>query len=191
MVIHAEDVGKKFGNTWVFRHLDLKAEPYDSLAITGRNGSGKSTLLQVLAGYLSPSQGTVHYEGTTQDQLRINFVAPYVELPEEFSLGEFLKFHSVFHQPLQPIEKIAAAAHLPLEKSIGEFSTGMKQRAKLSTSFYFQSDIICLDEPTSNLDQAGTNWFLEEITKISADRTILIASNQRNEIEWCTKELTL
>lgn len=192
MIITGEDIGKKYGKTWIFRHREFEINSGEFTAITGKNGAGKSTLLQIIAGYLTPSQGSILVDGVKIDESnhQSTFVGPYTEVIEEFTLEEFLKFHQKFKTPLCSIEEMAESASLPLKKVIGEFSTGMKQRTKLITAFYFENDVIFMDEPTSNLDEEGFDWWKTQLKKMDK-RLILLASNDQKEIKCCSKDLNL
>ena len=191
MKIVAEDVGKKFGKNWIFRHLNFEIEPGSCVAITGKNGSGKSTLLQLIGGYLSPSQGRCRYGAhDTLDLVSVAFVGPYTDLIEEFTLMEFLHFHAQFRNPKVPFQEMADRASLPLNKFIGDFSTGMKQRVKLITAFFFDNEIVFFDEPTANLDEEGSKWWAKEILEIRS-KIVVIASNQAHEISQCTSAINL
>lgn len=192
MIIRGEDIGKKFGSTWIFRHQNFEFQSGETVIITGKNGSGKSTLLQIIAGYLTPSQGIIYADEKKIDEQKHQsvFIGPYTEVIEEFTLNEFLDFHQKFKNPICSIEEMAASASLPLNKQIGDFSTGMKQRTKLITAFFFENDVIFMDEPTSNLDDEGFQWWKSELTRLN-DRLLLIASNDKEEIKCGQKQLNL
>ena len=199
MRINGINLGKKFETRWIFKNLSIDLLKGESLAITGSNGSGKSTLLQILAYSLTPSAGRVEYFHDNQillgDEVPLffNFSAPYVELVEELSLEEHLAFHSKFHTPIIHLNEmidrmgLLGAANQPVK----QFSSGMKQRLRLAMVFYFESKALFLDEPTSNLDESGITWYLSEIKKFVGNRTILIASNQRYEYDFCQKIVQL
>ncbi|MEP1032864.1 ATP-binding cassette domain-containing protein [Ekhidna sp.] len=192
MIITGEDIGKKFGKTWIFRNQNFEIQSGEITSITGKNGSGKSTLLQIIAGYLTPSQGTIYANGDQIDEQKHHsvFIGPYTEVIEEFTLKEFLNFHQQFKKPVCSIEEMANSASLPLDKMIGDFSTGMKQRTKLITAFFFENDAIFMDEPTSNLDDEGFQWWKDLLKKID-QRLVIIASNDQEEIKCCSKQLNL
>jgi len=194
MTIKAENIGKKFDSRWIFRNLDIEITQGSSLALTGRNGSGKSTLLQILTQALSPSEGQVRF-GTGENSAteKIGLCAPYIDLIEEFTLQEHLVFHSQFKKPLirhqEIIERIGYphATHQP----VSGFSSGMKQRLKLALVLYFQNEVIALDEPTSNLDDNGIQWYLAEMDQTKNHKTLIVASNQKIEYEFCAESLFL
>src|SRR5690606_36763966 len=70
-------------------------------------------------------------------------------------------------------------------KPLRHFSSGMKQRVKLALACCSAAPIVLLDEPTSNLDQAGTAWYLDLIDATKADRLLIVCSNQEREYGFC------
>jgi len=184
MKITLTDLGKKYNREWVFRHLNFEINPGDTIAITGHNGSGKSTLLKVLGGYLTPSQGKVTYGDNREHiQTQFSFAAPYLNLLEEFTLKEHLAFHNKFKKALCSHDEMLALSNLAgaEDKLVKDFSSGMKQRLRLVLAFFYESSLLLLDEPTSNLDQDGTDWYLSMLQKVSDEQTMIIASNQPQE----------
>lgn len=189
--ITLEDVGKRFGRQWLFRNVSLLFETGKAYALTGFNGSGKSTLLQIAYGYQTPSKGKILYNGIAANELfRFSgFVSPYLELPEELTLEEQLTFHFQFKKlrnnisMLQVAERCGLANHM--DKQIRFFSSGMKQRLKLAQCFYADTPVLLLDEPCTNLDQNGIDWYREEIRQIKGERLVIIASNQTYEYDFC------
>lgn len=193
MILQARGLGKKFNRRYVFKDLAFEASRGEILGIQGKNGSGKSTLLKLLAGYLEPSKGEIllDEENISQSNRLFSFSAPYQELIEEMTLMELLVFHSKFRVPDHSFEEMAGRSSLPLHKPIEVFSTGMKQRAQLVLTFFFQSDVILMDEPTSNLDTEGFDWWRSELEKIKASALTIIASNDRNELNLTDKMISL
>ena len=191
MKVSAQDIGKKFGRNWIFRNLTFDISSGSKTALTGKNGSGKSTLLQLLSGFSTPTEGKIlHNEQVIDiDTQSSVFIGPYTEIIEEFTLSEFLAFNSQFKQPLISMEEMATSASLPLDKVIGDFSTGMKQRAKLITAFFFHNELIFMDEPTSNLDEEGFEWWKKQLYLLKS--TTVLASNQKDEIALCEQRIQL
>ncbi len=184
MKINLQNLGKKYGRHWVFRNLNYTIEQSEIVAITGKNGSGKSTLLKTIVGYTAPTEGLVAYDvGIPIDQTDFNIAAPYLNLIDEFTLTEQLAFNAKFKVPAMSIGQMINASNLneAKDKYLSEFSSGMKQRVRLMLAFYFESKVIILDEPTSNLDESGLKWYLDLLSKHRNSRTTIIASNQPNE----------
>ena len=192
--------GKKFNNEWIFRELSYAFEKDNAYAILGRNGSGKSTLLQVIAGSINPTIGKVSYSKDGQEIpvekifQHLTIVAPYQELIEEFTLREMLGFHFSFKTPVAgfTISKIIDRIGFPdpVDKAIRLFSSGMKQRVKLILALLSDVSIVLLDEPTMNLDETGTAWYLKLISEMAKNRIILVCSNlQHQETGFCKESL--
>jgi ABC-type multidrug transport system ATPase subunit len=197
MEISLEAVGKKYNRNWIFRGIDFTFDAGGSYALLGGNGSGKSTLLQLLAAYQGASSGKITWQkqGKRMEpgQLfqHLTLAAPYLELPEELTLSEILHFHAQFKKPLLPFKDIAR--HLGLEKEtdkqVRHFSSGMKGKLKLGLALYFESSIIFLDEPCTNLDFRATAWYQQELAAYKGDRLLIVASNDPREYELCESRL--
>jgi len=201
MRIQAENLGKRFNREWIFRGLQLDLIKGKVYAVTGPNGSGKSTLLQIITGMMPFSEGSLRYsehgkEITADDIYRsISIATPYQELIEEYTLSEHIDFHLKFKSFRPGCSKEQLISNLHLEdskdKEIRFFSSGMKTRLKLGLAFYFETPLLFLDEPTSNLDSKGIDWYQEEIRKNTADRLVIICSNQRYEYDTCDEILNI
>lgn len=201
MQITLNKIGKKFQHEWVFRNINYQFFLGKSYALVGPNGSGKSTLLQIISGLLLPSEGeVVLHQGQKiidpDETFRyIDISAPYQELVEEFTLSELLNFHFKFKSLKKEIDQKQLISKMQLEKSthkyIKNFSSGMKQRLKLALSFFSDCPIMLLDEPTSNLDEHGINWYMQNIRSNISNKIILISSNQPSEYSFCDHIINL
>ncbi|MDG1276798.1 MAG: ATP-binding cassette domain-containing protein [Algoriphagus sp.] len=199
--IQFEEASKRFQYEWIFRNLTFTLTTGSSLAITGSNGSGKSTLLKCLSGAIPLSSGKINYQN---DQVSLSesewftllsIAAPYLELPEEFTLSELLDFHFKFKKPLHGISKqeILEVIYLKehAQKAISQFSSGMKQRLKLGLALLSDVQLVLLDEPTSNLDRNGILWYQKMIGDFGSDRIMVICSNEPREYEFCQQKIVL
>jgi ABC-type multidrug transport system ATPase subunit len=201
MKIILQNIGRRFNRDWIFRGIDHTFTSGESYAILGANGSGKSTLLAVLNGSLSPSAGTINYffedKEVEVEQVfqQLSLAAPYLELIEEFSLEEMIDFHFKFKTYKAGIDKAAIIELLNLpgsaNKLIRYFSSGMKQRLKLALAFCADTPILMLDEPTSNLDAQGVEWYLSLVQQFAKDRLTIICSNQEHEYSFCQHKLNI
>jgi ABC-type multidrug transport system ATPase subunit len=201
MTIILSDTGKRFNREWIFRHLNYTFETGKSYAITGANGSGKSTLLQAIAGALTTTTGEISYTLNEQklpaEQVyrQLAIAAPYLELIEEMTATELLQFHQQF-KPLLPGHSIAAilqtvALEHSANKQIRFFSSGMKQRLKLAQAFFSDTPILLLDEPCTNLDAAGISLYHQLIQEFTANRLLIISSNDPQEYSCCGEEVRM
>jgi len=201
MKIILEHIGRRFNREWIFRNINYEFESGSSYAVLGSNGAGKSTLLQVISGSLSSSEGKISYlhGDTTIDQENVfihqSMAAPYLELIEEFTLTELIDFHFRFKKYRQGLNRQGVIELLGLKnsefKAIKYFSSGMKQRVKLALAFCSDTAMLLLDEPASNLDQQGLDWYLSLASTFSSDRLLIICSNQEQEYSFCSHNLNI
>jgi len=197
MQVKLHDISKVFQNHSVFKNVNLELPSGYRAAILGGNGSGKSTLLKVISTAMMPSNGTVSYSvnGKEIDESNryrhVSFGAPYMELIEDLTLEELVGFHAKFRPFLNGLTKDAIIERLNLgrfkDKQIKTFSSGMRQRVRLILAVGTQSDLLLLDEPTSNLDPAGKKWYQELVNDFAGERTILVGSNNLKEEYFFTK----
>ena len=201
LTITLSQIGRRFNRDWIFKGIDYNFTSGENYAILGPNGSGKSTLLQILNGSLSPSTGNIAFLNN-QEKIEVEKVfthlslaAPYLELIEEFSLEEVIDFHFKFKPYKAGIDKesIIALLSLPGSKSklVKYFSSGMKQRLKLALAFCSDTPLLMLDEPTSNLDTQGVDWYLSLVERFAHGRLTIVCSNQEHEYSFCKHRLSI
>jgi len=201
MEVSFHKVGKRYRYEWIFRNVEFTFEAGKKYAILGPNGSGKSTLLKILAGHLSPSKGKVDFsfKGKKVDgdnvYKHISYAAPYIELIEEFTLTEAIQFHQKFKPFINQLTPNDLIEILDFEKSknkpIRFFSSGMKQRLKLVLSICSEASLLLLDEPTTNLDNQGMDWYRDLVKKYARDRLVIVASNVEKDYDFCDTTLNI
>jgi ABC-type multidrug transport system ATPase subunit len=189
MHVKLEDIGKKYGKNWILRHVNLEFLPNRRYAILGNNGSGKSTLLKIISSQTEANTGIISYEGLELDEVhkRISYCAPYIDLIEELSLRELLTFVEKFKPflPSYPIARIIDIFQFDEDKWLKDYSSGMKQRVKLALALFADVEVCLLDEPTSNLDEKGVQWYLGLLEELKENRTFIVASNDEREYSFC------
>ena len=201
MKILAENLEKKFRQEYVIKNFNFEFQDHQKYAIVGPNGSGKSTLLKLLSQFSLPTKGTVTYfdnQGikieNDQSYKKISFAAPYSEIIEEFSVGELISFLvSIQNLPSEfniiTFEEFSELKTNP-NKLIKDFSSGMKQKTKLTLAFSAPRPFLFLDEPTTNLDSKSKDWFQRKL-EAEKDKLIVIASNEESEIKFCEERIQI
>ena len=201
MQISLHQVSKRYRYDWVFKGIDYCFRQGGRYSLIGPNGSGKSTLMKVLSGHLTPSKGKAVFEMDWQKlevedvYKKISYAAPYIELIEEFTLSEKLRFHQQFKPFLKNISTTEIIELLAFPKSknkeIRHFSSGMKQRLKLALALCSDASFILLDEPTTNLDRQGVDWYLNLVDRYLGDRTVVVASNVAEDYGFCGEGISI
>ena len=213
MKITLQNLGKRYNREWIFRHIEYEFIVGKKYAITGSNGSGKSTLLQVIAGSLMHNEGNVEISSqqwavgsgqlanTTKNKHQtisneqhyqhISIATPYLELIEEMTAIEMLRFHSTFKQLILPAAEILQIVNLQASanKQIRYYSSGMKQRLKLALVFFSKTPILLLDEPTTNLDEDGIALYHQLIKNYTTNKLVIVCSNDKQEYSFCEEVL--
>ena len=201
MEIELLEVAKRYRFEWIFKKINYHFYSQHRYAILGNNGTGKSTFLKILSGHLTPSKGKITFRSSANEldieevYQHVAFAAPYIDLIEEFTLREAIDFHQKF-KPLQDGLNTDELIRLlgfqnSRDKEVKFFSSGMKQRLKLALTIGSKAKILLLDEPTTNLDQQGMDWYQELLDNYSEDRLLIIASNVKADYERCTHFLNI
>jgi len=200
MRIRAENIEKKFNYREVLNEISFDLGEVDSLVITGPNGGGKTTLVRIICGLLSPSSGKITYFQKDQEisheavYNRIGLVGPYLQLYKDLTAWENLVFFAKARDG-----KIDTGRILELMKYVGlagrehdelkTYSSGMLQRVKYVAALYHYPEVLILDEPTANLDKEGKNLVHEIIEDYKQQHTVIIATNEVEEIKFGAKRV--
>lgn len=201
MTITLHKAGKRYNRDWIFRNVDQTFERGKIYALLGPNGSGKSTLLKAIAGYLRLSEGSMKAQNDGKDldeesiYQYLSVCAPYIDLINDLTVEEHLHFHAQF-KPLKPeltlpqtIDLLGFQKHR--KKLVRQLSSGMRQRLKLILTIGSDVPVVLLDEPATNLDEEGVQWYQDLLEEHQADRCIVIASNRKDEYEMCDEWLQM
>lgn len=199
MKVDLKNIGKRYNYEWIFRNVNYEFTSENNYVILGSNGAGKSTLLQVVAGSLIPSEGQINFSAENsieQEHIysKLSYAAPYLDLFEDYTLAESIEFQAKLKPFFKGLSTQQIIAITGLEKSKNKqlkyYSSGMKQRVRLALAILADTPLLLLDEPTSNLDKTAIDWYQQLLKTHSADRLIIVASNQQeHEYFLCNKEI--
>ncbi len=163
--------------------VDLQIYQSEYLAIVGSSGSGKSTILNMLAGLDTPSDGTVHVDGTNLFKMSRKEIASYRadKIGMVFQSFNLIPHHTalynvemaLFFDDTPKDERIAKATAMLESLGLGErldhkpsdLSGGEQQRVAVARALVKNPTVLFADEPTGNLDQENTN----QIAKLLKD----------------------
>lgn len=199
--IRLEHVYKRFKKDWIIKDLTYAISKGSRIAILGINGSGKSTLLKMISGFVGKTAGSISWH-SDKEALEITiwhkyfaYCAPYLELVDSYTLQETIDFHFRLKSKREDVvlrdwlKETGLSEHM--DKPINLFSSGMQQRTKLIICLATEVPVYLLDEPCSNLDESGINWYQEKLESLPEDKTIVIASNQSYEYPGFTDEINI
>ncbi len=194
--LKGEQVTKTFGRRLIFKDINFNFENHGIFGIAGHNGSGKSTLVKIICGVLSPTKGKIiHFANGKKIEIEelhnyIGFVAPYLILYDEFSgeenLLHFCKIRGINYDKEKAkdlFEKFAIYDRR--NDAVKGYSSGMKQRLKYIFALLHSPQLLILDEPTSNLDNAGKDAVYSVINETGKNSIVIVASNEDSDLSLC------
>lgn len=186
----------------LFTCLNLSIKKGEKIAFIGESGCGKSTLVDIIIGLLSPREGRVLLD---ENELNMKNVKNYRQkigyIPQNIylfndSIAKNISFgDEVDEEKLQRVIKQANLEHfvknLPqgVQTKVGDggsnLSGGQKQRIAIARALYLDPEILVLDEATSALDTESEAKIMDEIYKISKDKTMIIIAHRLSTITRC------
>jgi len=180
-------VSKLFGSFAALRQISVDLEPGRCYVLIGENGAGKSTLLRILAGLLRPSHGTVKVFGNLEPhdaRARIGYMSHAPMLYDEFTAVENLRYFSSLYPgrpSLSPEDALSQVGLDPsLDRTLGQYSQGMRQRTSLARVLLPVPELLLLDEPFSNMDVESVSQMVQLLAGFrQSNRTIVITTHQR------------
>lgn len=199
MIIQTHNLGKRFGDRWAVKNLNLTVEKGQIFGFLGPNGAGKSTTIRMLLNLIRPSAGCFELlsqrVGSSGKKIyaRIGALVEkpdfYLYLTAEKNL-EILAALSGCNSR-QRIREVLEIVNLQerAQENVRNYSHGMKQRLGIAQALLHDPELVILDEPTSGLDPEGIHEIRELIISLASERemTILLSSHQLHEVEQvCT-----
>jgi ABC-type Fe3+/spermidine/putrescine transport system ATPase subunit len=189
-----ERLVKRYGQTEVVRGIDLNIEEGEFIVLLGPSGCGKTTTLRMIAGFISPTSGTVRIGGESVNALpprarNIGMVFQDYALFPNMTVAENVGFGLVERRT--PHERVAqrTAEMLALIRMDGfagryptELSGGQQQRVALARSLAYEPRLLLMDEPLGALDQKLREEMQREFTRIQralATTTIFVTHDQQ------------
>jgi len=191
--LHLDGLVKKFGDFVAVENMDLEVEKGEFVSLLGPSGCGKTTTLQMIAGFVTPTQGRIHINGHDITDVK----------PSKRNLGIVFQSYALF-QHMTVFDNVAFGLEMRnIDKAereervretlslvhLGEFahrfprelSGGQQQRVALARALVIQPEVLLLDEPLSALDakiREDMQIELRAIQKTLGTTTILVTHDQ-------------
>ena len=189
-MIQTKNLGKQFQNETEIKYKDILFETGKSYMILGASGCGKSTLLNMIAGILSPTEGSILIDDvdiTSQsqkqkDKFRINkigYIFQDFKLINDMTVAdniEILKLEGVDVSSMDELLKSLGIFEKKNSK-IKHLSGGQKQRVAIARALVKKPDIILADEPTGNLNFAIGEQVIKELVSVSKGKTLIAVTH--------------
>ncbi len=165
--------------------------------LLGANGAGKTTLMRMIADIMTPTNGTIYYDGTDIHKMGADYRNLFGFLPQDFGYSRDFTVKDY-------LEYIAALKDVPARetskkinhlldiltlsdvkrKKISKLSGGMKRRVGIAQAMLNDPKILVMDEPTAGLDPGERVRLRTFISEFSHDRIVLISTHIVSDIEY-------
>lgn len=203
MPIEIKNVSKSYGKKEALKNINLTFEN-GIYGLLGPNGAGKTTLINIMVTALSSTKGQVLYNGRDINRIDSGYLDTLGFLPQmpkfykNYTAEEFLKYMAALKNIKsgglnEKITYLLELVNLTAERKnkIGSFSGGMKQRIGIAQALLNDPEILILDEPTAGLDPKERIRFRNLISKVSKNRTVILATHIVPDIEYIANRVII
>jgi len=168
--IEFDELTKYYGDVRGIEDLTLDVESGEVFGFLGPNGAGKTTTIRTLMGFQRPTAGTATVLGTDirdraalrETRANVGYLPDDVGLDEGVTGRRLLDYHGQLRGDVRS-EELLELFDPPLDRKVGEYSSGNKQMLALIIAFMHDPDLLIMDEPTSGLDPLKQERLLEFI----------------------------
>jgi ABC-2 type transport system ATP-binding protein len=203
--IEAVNLTKQYGAFTALSDLNLKIEGTKCVGFLGPNGAGKTTALKMFTDLIKPTKGQALINGVnvhTHKKKALESVGTLIETPEIYSsltpresLTMIAEIRGIPHaERKKRVEEVTAELRMEewIDKRVGKFSKGMKQRICIASALLSDPDVVLLDEPTTGLDPRGMSEVRDIIKGLkSKNRLIFMSSHILSEVSDVCDEVAM
>ena len=195
-IISVTNLIKQFGRFAALRGVSASFDAGRLYAILGDNGAGKTTLLRILAGLVRPTRGAVSMLGKSDPReacREFGYMAHPSLLYDEMSGMENLRYFARLYgiqDDARCVESITAVGLDPeLQRPVGQYSQGMRQRMSLARALLHDPKILLLDEPFSNVDIRSAREMVKLLAHMrDQGKTVFVVTHQASLLDGAANE---
>lgn len=173
-LISCDSISLSLGGRTLLNQASLQIERGERIGLLGRNGEGKSSLLRLLAGELSPDEGTV----SMASGFKLAILSQQVPVDPAGTVGRWISEGcSMVAENSHPVEKICSLLDLDPGQAAASLSGGQARRMLLGQALVGDPDLLLLDEPTNHLDIERILWLENYLSRFSG--SLLFVTHDR------------
>jgi ABC-2 type transport system ATP-binding protein len=190
-MINLRNVEKKYGKFQALHPLELQVQKGEVFGFLGPNGAGKTTTIRMLAGVLTPTNGTIHINGLNiveepvESKKHVGYIPDRPYLYDKLTAREFLLFVGQLYGLSSKMIKERGDKLLHendlldrADELIEAYSHGMKQRLVLSSALLHEPSLLIVDEPMVGLDPHGARKIKDRFRSIANEgKTVFLSTH--------------
>jgi ABC-2 type transport system ATP-binding protein len=199
--IETRDLGRRFGEQWAVRHLDLRVPDGAVFGLLGRGGSGKSTTVRLLLGLLQPDEGEMRLAGVDplQDHAaavrEVGYAGEDMGPSPDWTVRRVLDFSSWVYDDWDAgrAEALRRQFALPLTQRVDGLLRGQRSRLGLLLALVRRPKLLVLDEPFRGLDGAIRQEIAHRLVDVlpRTRSTVFVTSDRIHELDWIVDHLAV
>lgn len=190
-VLAVQNVSKSFGKLTAVSEVAITVKQGEIFGFLGPNGAGKSTTIRLILDILRPTSGTIEIFGRSNRDTRkvhheIGYLSGEMALDLDLTGRQYLNFIAHMHGGgyKDSIQSLSQSLDARLDKKIGNYSRGNRQKIALIAALLHQPRLLILDEPTSGFDPLVQEKFAELIRQYVKDGgTVFMSSHVLGEVQ--------
>lgn len=194
-ILEIQHLSKRFGSTQAIDDLSFSVPEGSIFGFIGQNGAGKTTTMKLILGLLKADQGTVLIEGEkvsfgeTKTNRKIGYLPDVPEFYNYLKASEYLSLCGEITGLSKDLIKTRSEELLKLvglskvNKKIGAYSRGMKQRLGIAQALLNEPKLLICDEPTSALDPLGRKEILDILSQVKGKTTVIFSTHILSDVE--------
>jgi len=208
--VSLKNVSFDYGDLSILKNFSVHLTKGDFLGISGKSGKGKTTILNLLLGFLSPSSGEILINDIVTDKKSIKAFWPSISYlrQQAFLIHDSIRSNITLEEEtcdkkaLETAIQVSGAGTMisgtpdGLNKVITEngknISGGQQQRIMLARAIYSNADLILLDEPFNELDEASEHSLLNHFRQLANNgKIIILITHNKKSLGFCNKIISL
>ena len=204
-ILVADRLARRFGSVQAVADVSVTVHAGEVVGLLGPNGAGKTTTLRMLAGILTPDQGTVRVRGIDvhaqplEAKRRLGFLSGDTHLYQRLTPVEVLTYFGTLYglsdeRIRERVQTLVAELEMESfkDRPCGTLSSGQKQRANIARAFLHDPDLLILDEPTNALDVISGQFVVQAILRKRAEgKAVLFSTHIMSEAEYLCDRIAL
>jgi len=195
-MIRIKNIGKRFKKLQALDNISAEFQKGQVVSLIGPNGSGKTTLIKCILGMVKADSGAIHVNemqinGDPSYRSQIGYMPQIGRYPDNMKVGQLFKMlKNIRNNSLNELDLdllISYQLKDIFEKPMRTLSGGTRQKVSAALAFYFNPDILILDEPTAGLDPLSSEMLKEKIiAEKNKNKLVLITSHILSDLDELT-----